>query len=150
LFLKETVNVWKLHFTRVFGLVDGLGHRSKFKGAVIDDGGEGQEMLNGGMIEGKRNGGEGSRVRGDGRKSEGGQGNMMRGMENEDAFSVNVQSQCLRRHRCVREYRRGDHWAEPTLWIDQGSDMPRQHMVLNMHIPHVERGRRERRVQESV
>jgi hypothetical protein len=110
LFLKETVDVWKLHFTRVFGLVNGLGHSSKFKGAVIDDGGEGQEMLNGGTIEGKRNGGEGSRVRGDSRKSEGGQGNMMRGMENEDAFSMNSQSQCLIKYRCVREYRKGAIW----------------------------------------
>ena len=99
------MDVWKLHFTRVFGLVNGPGHRSKFEGALIDDGGEGQEMLNSGEIEGKRNGGEGSRVSGDGRKSEGGQGNMMRRMENEDTFSVNVQSQWMRIYRCIEEYR---------------------------------------------
>jgi hypothetical protein len=88
LFLKEPVDVRELHFARVFGLVNGPGHSGELKGTVIDNCGEGQEMLNGGNIEGKGDGGEGSRVSCDGRKGEGGKGNMMRGMENEDAFSV--------------------------------------------------------------
>jgi hypothetical protein len=103
--LKEAVDIWKLHFTGVFGLVNGPDHRSKFEGAVIDDSGEGQEMLDCGEVEGKGTGGEGSRVSGHGRKSERGQVNMMRGMEDEDTFSVNIQNQYTRIHGCFREYR---------------------------------------------
>lgn len=54
------MEIGKLHFGRVFGLVHGLGHGGEIEGAVIDDCCESQEVFDGGEVEGEREGGQGS------------------------------------------------------------------------------------------